>query len=408
MEERSYKWFLQELSNSNLSLKILEAGICRGTKVVSWFSNLKNDNISTKPVKEMKNTKSLINYFLNARIPMIEEYTPQKLICFLYHKTGKKLVTAKEAIELAENQLHGLHVTSAHLAMTCQSHIFTVKASNSKGEFSTEITMSKFGQPESQSVKDKAQIDEIVDYFVYVNELLMKIHNKEIHDIVLDLTKDSNGSMTLIKITELRFKFNNIQNVFIRASSIKLITQESSEEESLTDEEPPSLARQTLSSYLFKERSPVKALSRKTQNNSQEFLEMIAKTIDKDRKKNYEKTENLQESEFKHQVFARKSFRDSKSIKKTMSNLNDLLFYLEKTRPRVWVKDKGEICYSTRNSSLTNKRGNLDSGINTMRNSTKDSVKILKNAKLDSIIKDRSNGLFVRRRTSERILRKSV
>lgn len=408
MDERSYKWFLQELSTSNLSLKILEAGICRGTKVTSWFCNLKNDNIFARPTKEMQSTKSLINYFLNTRIPMIEEYSPQKLICFLYHKTGKKLVTAKEAIELAENQLHGLHVISAHLALTSQSQIYTVKASNSKGEFSTEITVSKFGQPESQSVKDKAQIDEIVDYFVYVNELLMKLSNKEIHDVVLDLTKDCNGSITLIKITELRFKFNNVQNVFIRASSIRLITQESSEEESLTDEEPPNLTRQTLTSYLFKDRSPVKALSRKTQDNSQEFLEMIAKTIDKDRKRNYEKGDNVQESEFKHQAFARKSLRDSKSIRKSMSNLNDLLFYLEKTRPRVWLKDKNEVCYSTRNSSLVNKRNNFDPGICTTRNSTRDSVKVFKNVRLDSIIKDRSNGMFVRRRTSERILRKSV
>lgn len=404
MDERSYKWFLQELTDSDSQLKILETGICHGTKVISWYGNLKNDKIFCRPTKVVTKTKNLLNYFINSRIPIVQEYNPHKIICFLYHKAGKRLVTAKEAMELAENQLHGLHVTSIHMAVTSTPQIYTIKSSNSRGEYSTTITSSKFGSLETQTLKDSAQIEEVLHFFMSLNEVIMKLSNKEIHEINLDLTKDQMGAITLIKITELKFKFNSATNIHVRGSSIRLITQESSDEESLTDEESPSLARQTLTSYLAKEKCLSKVPIIKSSSNSQDFLKMIAKTIEKDRKKNYETTETQQEFGSRHQEFARKSFKDSKSMKNSLTSLKDLLFYLEKTRPRVWVQDKSEIQGSVRNSVMDFK----NTFSNPKINSAKFSVQSTKNTKLDSITKDRSNRLFMRKRPSIKLSSKSV
>ena len=117
MEDKSYWWLLSELCNSKASLKILETGICRGSKLLDWFYTNHIGIITKKPLKEKIKTKRILNYFLNQKLPILEEYDPGKVICYLYHRKGRRIITAKDTIELAENQLHGLQVRSIHMAL---------------------------------------------------------------------------------------------------------------------------------------------------------------------------------------------------------------------------------------------------------------------------------------------------
>ena len=406
MDERSYKWFLQEVCNSHSSIKILETGICRGNKVISWFGNTKAEEVFCRAAKVVTKTRYLLNYFLNYRVPILEEYAPDKIICFLYHKNGKRLVNAKEAIELAENQLHGLQVTSIHMALTSNTDIYTVVASNQAGELTTEITVSKFGKLNGQSLKDHSDIDKIVNFLIHINELLVKFSNKQIHEVSMDLTKDLMGALVLIKLTDVKFKFTPLQRTFFRKSSIKLITQESSSEESMTEDELPNLYRQSITSYINKDKTSIKIPIKKPQGNSQEFLEMIGKTIDKDRKKIHDVIDSAFDSKLQSQISQRKSFRESRSSKKSWDNLNDLLFYLEKTRPKIWIKDSGQPSATVKNSTM---HANSDSRIQTAQRVTPKTPKTA-NSILTSLLTESrsSNRIQFRKDLNIKKLRNSV
>jgi hypothetical protein len=98
---------------------------------------------------------------------------------------------------------------------------------------------------------------------------------------------------------------------------------------------------------------------------------MIANTIDKERRKysvqNYfqkrkekeieiekaKEKEKEKEKESKlHPLCKKKSFRESRTMKKSLCSLNDLLFYLEKTRPKIWIKDIAEIPITVKNINV--------------------------------------------------------
>ena len=96
MEDKSYNWFLLELWSKKIPLKILETGICRSNKLLDWFSTDSIGFLIRKPVKETTKTKTLLTHFLNQRVPILEEYNPEKVICYLYHNKGVKIVTAKD------------------------------------------------------------------------------------------------------------------------------------------------------------------------------------------------------------------------------------------------------------------------------------------------------------------------
>ena len=117
MEDKSYGWLLSELCTSKSVLRFLETGICRGSKLLNWFYSNANGVVSQKSLKENSRTKLILNWFLNQRLPMLGEYNPDKVICYLYHRKGRRIVSAKDAVELAENQIHGLQVRSIHMAL---------------------------------------------------------------------------------------------------------------------------------------------------------------------------------------------------------------------------------------------------------------------------------------------------
>jgi hypothetical protein len=354
MEEKPYKWFLQELNNIHASLKILETGLCRGSKVIGWYSNSISDSIISKSVKTVNKTKYLINYFLNQRVPILEEYAPEKLICYLYHKNGKKLVNAKEAIELAENQLHGLQVTSIHMAMISIPEVYSVSAVNVGGELNTDVSLSKFGKTCSQPVRDSALIEKIINLLVTMSQYLNKITKQELKKLHIDFIFDTSGIIHIIKVTHLALKTFESNPVYLRKSSIKLVKHESSSEDSLDPEEVfKNPMKKVINLMMEKEKDKKNhlkvSISKPMLLNDEYFLQMIANTFDRDRKKydfnevigrksvytSETKTSNLKN----FQIKTRKSFRESSLLKKSLKNINDLLFYVEKTRPRIWLKD---------------------------------------------------------------------
>lgn len=371
MEEKPYKWFLQEVCNKHISLKILETGICRGTKVIAWYENTLSDEVTLKSIKMQSKTRYLINYFLNQRVPILEEYAPEKLICYLYHKTGKRIVTAREAIELAENQLHGLQVTSVHMAINSNTEIFTLSAINIGSELNTEIFISRFGKYSSQTLKDPAIIEKIIHLLVQISDFIIRITAQEIHEVHLDLLIDNVGSLTIIKITDLKLKTIIMRPGFYRKSSIKLIQRDHSSEESIESIESPYMNKVAFTLH-EKEKKPLSLkvpINKPLPKNSHNFLEMIANTIDKDRRKysvqNYFQKRKEKEIEIErakekekemegklHPLCKRKSFRESRTMKKSLCSLNDLLFYLEKTRPKIWIKDIAEIPITVKNINV--------------------------------------------------------
>ena len=116
METKSYNWLLYQFSQRKINLNILEVGISKRDKLIDWFRMDSNNNIVRNTITPPNNlTKYLLSYFLSKRSPILDEYNPDKYICYLYHKTGRKIITAKEASEMANNQLHGLQVESIHM-----------------------------------------------------------------------------------------------------------------------------------------------------------------------------------------------------------------------------------------------------------------------------------------------------
>ena len=354
MEEKAYKWFLQELCKTQLSFKILETGICRGTKVIGWFANSLSDSVISKSVKIVNKTKYLINFFLNERVPILEEYAPEKLICYLYHKNGKKLVTAREAIDLAENQLHGLQVTSIHMAVSSSPVIYSLSAKNVGGELNTEIFFSKFGKYNLQILKDSALVEKIINNLVSISDYIIKINKQELKEIQIDFLFDSTGSLLIIKITRLVLKASDIRSSLLKKSSVKLVKHDSSSDQSFEDE----AQNKRPINFIFekeKKNTTLKVLINKpVVKNTPNFLLMVANTFDRERKK-LDKAEpvlltktpvpmtpktplsahTINPNFNQFQIQSLKSLRDSKIMKKNITNLNDLLYYLEKTRPRI-------------------------------------------------------------------------
>ena len=290
----------------------------------------------------------MINYFLNQRVPILEEYAPEKLICYLYHKTGKKIVTAKEAIELAENQLHGLQVTSVHMAIAFSIETYSISAINIGGELNTEIFIGKFGKDANQIVRDTAIIEKFINLLVYINDTIVKISKRQVQEIHIDLLYDTSGYTQIIKIDKLLLKTENIRPSFIRKSSIKLIQFDDSSDESIEDEIAPFHSKGAINYILEKEKKnhAIKVpITKPYVENSSYFLQMIANTFDRDRKK-YERKdigkdvrnsaplpENPRFSGFL--TTSIKTFRESRSLKKSLNSLSDLISYVEKTRPKI-------------------------------------------------------------------------
>lgn len=357
MEDKSYSWLLSEFCTSKSMLKILETGICRGSKLLNWFYTDSLGIVAQKPLKENSRTKLLLNYFLNQRLPILEEYNPDKVICYLYHRKGRKVVSAKDAVELAENQLHGLQVRSIHMALnSCGNYhrIYRMHAWSEHGDLQISFSYGKFSKDASEFVKDPVITEKANSLVQYISNILSRTYFKSLKTIKIDLIPDLSGQLHVLKVKELTLSdvvigpTGSIRS-FARSGSMKIIDS-SSEEVSLEEinNSNHSPVRVTYDKDQKKKDSNSKiALNKPTPQNSDVFLEMIAKTFDRERKAQ-ENLEMLKEKRTSleafniRKVFQRNSLRSTRENlpkKNKFNTISDLLYYLEKTRPRTWVKD---------------------------------------------------------------------
>lgn len=360
MEEKSYVWLLSQLKTRESLLKILETGICRGSKLTNWFYTDEAGVVKSKLIDRNSRTKMLLNEFLNRRMPISDQYSPDKVICYLYHRTGVKVVTGKDAIELAENQLHGLQVCSVHLALSNSADYYKVFRLTSwieNGEIQTSLTYGKFSLEKNEEVSDAAVYDKVLSLAEYISELVYKHHSKYIKSMKIDLMSNESGVLFIIKIRELILTDSfvkpesQIRNS-IRHSMLKILEVATGGSE---DSENVHLALKA-----FQEKDHKKAkdlfkfnLKKTLPQNSNTFLEMIAKTFDRDRKAQnaLETIRNKKielESPYKiskprsHFSPSQKLFSSQSPKKTPLNTIHDLLYYVEDTRPRVWVKDSTE------------------------------------------------------------------
>jgi hypothetical protein len=354
MEEKNYNWLLSEFVSSKVSIKILETGICRGSKVLDWYGTDPSGFIIRKPLNKNSRTKNLLNTFLDQRLPLLEQYNPDKVICYLYHHKGRRIVSPKDTIELAENQLHGLQVNSIHMALSSAINYYEayrMTAWNKNNELKTELMYGKFSKDFTEIIKDPVICDKAINVTLHIADFLSKVHKKYIQSIKIDLIPDNLGHMFILKVIELVINDISSSNYFfkglIRSGTIK---DQSSEDISIEDTEYVSHLPIRLLDREHKKKEYTKIYIKKPNaKNTPVFLKMIAKTFERERKAienkeilKFTKQALSQENTIKRKNFQMKSLRSfnvEKLKTKSINSVNDLLYYLEKTRPRIWVKD---------------------------------------------------------------------
>ena len=373
MEDKSYGWLLSQLCTSKSVLRFLETGICRGSKLLNWFYSDPNGIVSQKSLKDNSRTKLILNWFLNQRLPMLGEYNPDKVICYLYHRKGRRIVSAKDTVELAENQLHGLQVRSIHMALhnPIDHHkVYRMHAWNENNEIQTILTYGKFITDKSEAVKDQVVTEKATSMTLYISDLISRNYMKFVKSIKIDFISDVTGQLHVLKVKELTFSEMVLRPIslnrgYARSGSMKI--HEPSSDEVSIDEMNNSNHPQIKAFYEKDQKRKditTKVHARKsTQQNSNVFLEMIAKTFDRERKARETKEilENRRKSlenedTSKRKVFYKtslKSLRDYLPKKNGFGSINDLLYYLERTRPRIWVKDNASGEYPSSNILYT-------------------------------------------------------
>ena len=292
MDDKSYAWLLSELYSKSIPLKILETGICRGSKLLNWYYTNHLGIINSKPLKVASRTKLLLNYFLNQRVPILEEYNPEKVICYLYHRKGAKVVNAKDAIDLAENQLHGLQVRSIHLALSSSVNyykVYRMHAYNDNGELQNTFTYGKFSKELGAEVKDPVIFEKALSLTLYISELMHKHYLKYIASIKLDLACDTTGQIHVIKVRELLFTSDPVRvDSYIRGNvrTVTMKMNDNSNEEIITGDnlQVPLKIIHEKDLKKFKDMTYKIQLKKLAPENSTDFLQMIAKTFDRERK----------------------------------------------------------------------------------------------------------------------------
>lgn len=351
MERKNFNWLLFQLSQRQIPLNFLEVGFCRRNKLLDWYCLNSSGHVYRNKVTAPSNlVKFLLSYFLSKRSPVLDEYKPDKQICYLYHRTGRKIINAKEAAEMLNNQLHGLDIVSIHMALPGieDNKIYRAYCANRGNELCIEINIKKFDKDKGNCIKDMNVADKIVNFIVGLCEVMGRF-SKNLHSMNLDLVVSNNLQVFLIKIDELCFMGDELNGSrdFQRVTSFKIDDDDSSEE--ISDNEVHHNIIMPEKDQRKKEGSHFKVpLSKPAANNSAIFLEMIAKTIQKRRKSQFfneyvqKKVECQEESRFSKMSSFLFSGRDTYkeiSVEGRLDSLSDLLTYLEKTRPRVWIRD---------------------------------------------------------------------
>lgn len=350
MEQKNFNWLLFQLAQRQISLNLLEVGFCRRDKLLDWYCVNSNGQVHRNKVSAPSNlVKFLLSYFLSKRSPVLEEYKPDKQICYLYHKAGRKIITAKEAAEMLNNQLHGLDIISLHMALPGfeDKCIYTAYCYNRENELSIEINTKKFGKNNGTCIKDMIIADKIVNFIVGLCEIMGRF-SKTLASMNLDLIVGTNLQVYLIKVEDLCFLSDSLNGSkeFQKVTNFKL-SEDSSED--ISDDELQHNLIIPEKDQRKKEGNHFKIpLSKPVVNNSSVFLEMIAKTIQRTRKnqfytefiqKKVNSPENLIFNKRTSYIFSSRDTNRDLNIESRLDTLSDLLSYLEKTRPKNWIRD---------------------------------------------------------------------
>lgn len=350
METKSFNWLLFQLAHRQISVNILEVAFCRREKVLDWYCMNSNLQVHRNKVVAPSNlVRFMMSYFLSKRNPVLDEYRPEKFICYMYHKGGRKIINAKDAAEMVNNQMHGMEVITLHMALqgVDDSGVYRVSCSNLNNELHLEIESKKFEKERGTQIKDQSIADKIVTFIVNLCEQMGRF-SKTLISMNLDLLLTPSQQIYLINIDDLTFQKETFTSSrdFQRVSNFKL-SDGSSEDISEDDVQHNIIIpeKEPRKKDINKIRVP---LSKPIVNNSPVFLEMIAKTIQKKRKIQYlndyfdrkkfqtEDNQDLKKNSFHFN--SRDTFKDL-NLEKRLESLNDLLKYLEKTRPKNWIRD---------------------------------------------------------------------
>ena len=200
----------------------------------------------------------------------------------------------------------------------------------------------------NEEINDPVMCEKALSLMTYISDLIYKNYYKFIKSIKIDLIPDGFGQLYVMKIKELSLTTDFVKSeaVFrlVRSSTLKTKEEDkgnSNEKELDFNEAGKGVhekdARKKEINYKIPLRKPAA-------QNTNEFLEMIAKAFDRDRKKqeNNEIMENkrkiLDNNEDLSTQNLRKSFNFTASNEKVnneIHNIHDLLNYVENTRPKI-------------------------------------------------------------------------
>lgn len=285
MESRSLKWFLELLARKEGKLPILETGICKGERLLGYYYTDDSGTVRHNSNRMLKKTRHLVHQFLNTQVPMLQEYAPEKPVCYIYYKNGKKLLKAKEAFELAENQLHGLQVKSIHMVLETlkDKTLYRVEARTENGEILVEVFKSTSRKKEpvvEGSVGDKAS-----KIALRIFELVYKLDEEFITKTSFEIVIDSYGNTYLVNIEHIDTTKKSNRKLKSLKTRVKFTQEnESQKPKKLLSE----LTKWSILNLQNKKRKNDKSqfkidFSNLIPKNNPNFIEVIAKTFRRQR-----------------------------------------------------------------------------------------------------------------------------
>lgn len=304
MEERSFKWFLQEYSTRKGKINLLDTALCAGETVTS--ACVTGTCLFPKGTK----IKHLLNSLLEIRSPMLGEYSPEKFVCVVYQKEGPKALTAKKILELPSGRVYSMKIKSIHVIPfdSVSLAIYKVLSVNRVGDVYCMLKR-VFRGPYVHTGELCRKVKETA---LNIGEFIHKSSGTTLLRMHFDILIDDSGTLHLLKVYKIILAgvYKGRRNTRVPGHTVmQPFSNRPKREKSVTS---------------FNVRNcPSSRLSNAA---SKDFLEMLAKTIDRTRKSD-------------HKVLQRLSLPRLSRTEKESYTLDDLLEEMETSRPRTWLRD---------------------------------------------------------------------
>ena len=312
MENKSFKWLLRELTTRRTKLSILDTYLCAGELVKDAFRNDAAGSFRATAQKPKK-VKHLLNELLESKCPLLQEYTPDKLICVVYLGSQVRTLTARAIAEIPAARVYSMRFKSIHVLLepTVALSIYKVLSVSKHGDlfctFKKLHTIGKDAVLRKDWIRQKAK-----EVTSAIGELVQKSSGSLMNRVTFDIAIDGKGNCYLLK-----------------ASKIKLFTGYVPEQKRLTTAAMPPPAAPHRAKHVtqllpFNRENSVKFTPspRHYAGGNHDFVEMLAKTIERERK-----SESPPGTLFKH------------LSSDCIASIDQLLEEIEGSRPRIWAKD---------------------------------------------------------------------